>query len=80
MNRNFNDKDDNDMILGAVHKFPDICLVAEENPRQHQLGGKLMMAVRPVIASNRVSYLLQLSSVESHSTSGRERKENSDVQ
>ena len=28
-----NDKDDNEMILGAVHKSPGICLTAEENPR-----------------------------------------------
>ena len=27
-----NDKDDNEMIPGAVHRSPDICLMAEENP------------------------------------------------
>ena len=26
-----NDKDDNEMILGAVNRSPDICLAAEEN-------------------------------------------------
>ena len=28
-----NDKSDNEMILGAVHKYPDICLPAEENAK-----------------------------------------------
>ena len=29
-----NDKSDNEMILGAVHRSPDICLTAEETPRK----------------------------------------------
>ena len=33
-----NDKVDNEMILGAVHRSPGICLTAEENPRKPQLG------------------------------------------
>ena len=37
-----NDKGDNEMILGAVHSSPGICLTAEENPRKSQLGGRLM--------------------------------------
>ena len=37
-----NDKGDNEMILGAVHRSPDICLTAEENPRKPQLGDRLM--------------------------------------
>ena len=36
-----NDKDDNAIILGAVHRFPGICLTAEENPRKRQLGDRL---------------------------------------
>ena len=28
-----NDKGDNEMILGAVHRSPSICFTAEENPR-----------------------------------------------
>ena len=36
------DKGDNEMILGAVHRSPGICLTAEENPRKHQLGDRLM--------------------------------------
>ena len=32
-----NDKGDNGMILGAVHRSPGICLTAEENPRKTQL-------------------------------------------
>ena len=37
-----NDKGDNEMILGAVHEYPGICLTAEENPRKPQLGDRLM--------------------------------------
>ena len=37
-----NDKGDNEMILGAVHRSPGICLTAEENPRKSQLGDRLM--------------------------------------
>ena len=29
-----NDKGDNEMILGAVHRSPGICHTAEENPRK----------------------------------------------
>ena len=65
-----NDKDDNEMILGAVERSRGICLTAEECPRKSQLGDRLMKgAVRPVIASNGVSFL-QMRSVGSHSRSG----------
>ena len=37
-----NDKGDNEMILGAVHRSPGICLTAEETPRKPQLGERLM--------------------------------------
>ena len=37
-----NDKGDNKMILGGVHRSPDICLTSEENPRKPQLGDRLM--------------------------------------
>ena len=37
-----NDKGDNVMIPGAVHRSPGICLTAEENPRKPQLGDHLM--------------------------------------
>ena len=33
-----NDMGDNEMIRGAVHRSPGICLTAEENPRKPQLG------------------------------------------
>jgi hypothetical protein len=48
-----NDKDGNEMILGAVHRSPDICLTAEENPRRPFDEGTL----RPAIASNGVPFL-----------------------
>ena len=66
-----NDKDDNEMILGAVHRSPGICLTADENPKKPQLGDCLMKGVvRPVIASNGVPFL-QIMSVGSHRKSGR---------
>ena len=34
-----NDKSNNEMIPGDVHRFPGICLTAEENSGQPQLGG-----------------------------------------
>ena len=34
-------KGDNEMILGAVHRYTGICLIAEENPRKPQLGDHL---------------------------------------
>ena len=37
-----NDKDDNEMVQGAVHRSPGICLTAEENPRIPQLGDRMM--------------------------------------
>ena len=52
-----NDKGDNEMILGAVHISPGICLAAEEPQSDEGTG-------RPVIASNGVPYL-QMRSVES---------------
>ena len=36
------DKGDNEMILGAVHRSPGISLTAEENPKKPQLGDRLM--------------------------------------
>ena len=37
-----NDKGDNEMILGPVHRSPGFCLIAEENPRKPQLGDHLI--------------------------------------
>ena len=37
-----NDKDNIEMIPGDVHRSPGICLTAEENPRNPQLGDRLM--------------------------------------
>ena len=37
-----NEEGDNEMILGAVHRSPGICLTAVENPRKPQLGDRLM--------------------------------------
>ena len=36
-----NDKDDNEMIPGTVHRSPGICLTAEENPGKPELGDRL---------------------------------------
>ena len=37
-----NDVGDNEMMPGAVHRSPDICLTAEENPRKPLLGDRLI--------------------------------------
>ena len=37
-----NDKDNNEMIPGAEHRSPGICLKVEENPGKPQLGNRLM--------------------------------------
>ena len=37
-----NDKGDNEMIPGAVHRSPGICLTAEKSPGKPQLGDRLM--------------------------------------
>ena len=37
-----NDKGDNEMMPGAVHRSPGIYLSAEENPGESQLGDRLM--------------------------------------
>ena len=37
-----NDKGDYEMIPGAVHRSPGICLTAEENSKKPQLGDRLM--------------------------------------
>ena len=68
-----NDKDDNEMIPGAVHRSPGICLTAEVNPRRPFDEG----AVGPVIASYGDSFL-QMRSVGSHSTSGKEKEGNNE--
>ena len=52
-----NDKGDNEMIPGAVHRSPGICLTAEENPGKPQLGDRLMKVVQLVIVSNGVPFL-----------------------
>jgi hypothetical protein len=37
-----NDKHDNEMIPGVVHRSPGICLTAEENPKKPQVGNHHM--------------------------------------
>ena len=37
-----NDKGDDEMIPGAVHRSPGLCLTTEENARKPQLGDRLM--------------------------------------
>ena len=66
-----NDKSDNEMILGAVHRSPGICLTSEEkNQKNSARRPSDEGAVRRVIASNGLPFL-QIRSVGSHSTSGR---------
>ena len=39
-----NDKGDNEMIPGTVHRYPGICLTDEKNPGKPQLGDRLIKA------------------------------------
>ena len=69
-----NDKANNEMTRGAVHRSPGICLRAEENPGKPQLGDRLTKRLwDQFIASNGVSFF-QMRSVGSHSTWGREKE------
>jgi hypothetical protein len=43
-----NQKGDNEVKLGVVHRSSGICLTAEENTGKHQLGDHLMEGVQPV--------------------------------
>ena len=44
---------------GAVHRSPGIYLTTKENSGKARLGGRLMKAVRPVIASNDIGRIAQ---------------------
>ena len=58
-----------------MHRCPGVYLTAEENIGKPQLGDRLMKAVRPVITSNGIPYLL-IRSVGLHSMSEREKEGN----
>ena len=58
------------MILGAVHRSPGIGLTTEESPKT---SARRPSDVQTIIASNGVPFL-QMRSVASHSTSGREKE------
>ena len=69
-----NDKGDNEMTLGAVHRCFGISLTAEENPQKTSARRPSDEgAMRSVIASNGVLFL-QMRPVGPHSTSGREKE------
>ena len=61
------------MILGAVQRSLDICHTAEDHSGKPQIEDRLLKDVRPAVTSDRVP-LTKMSSVESHSTSGREKE------
>ena len=64
------------MILWAEHRFPGICLTAEENPRKPQIGDRLMKGLCDQSSPQMGSISLQMRSVVSHSTLGREKEGN----
>ena len=67
-------KCDNEMILGAVHRSPGICLIAEQNPRKSELGDRLMKGLCDLSSPQmRIPYFL-MKSVGSHCTSGRKKE------
>ena len=59
-----------DVKQAVVHRS-DIYLAVKENSGKLQLEDRILKIVRPVIASNGIPYL-QMTSVGSHKTSGRE--------
>ena len=61
------------MIPGALHISSGIYSTAKENPEKPEIGGHLLKAVRLVTISVGVPFL-QMRSVGSHSTSGREKE------
>ena len=63
---------------GAVHRSPCIYLMTEENPRTHQLGDSSDDGFTTSYRLNGVPYL-QIMSVISHSTSGREKEGIKDI-
>ena len=45
-----NDNGGNEMIHGAVNRYPGIYLTAEENPKKPQLGGYMMKVVQVLLS------------------------------
>ena len=71
-----NNNGENEMISEAVHRSPGICLTSEENPGKSELGDRLMKRLCDQSLSQMGSLTSQIRSVESHSTSGREKEGN----
>ena len=65
------DRVDNEIIPGAVHRSPGVCLMPEETPGKPQLGDRLM---KRLFASNEVPFLHMRSVVLTARQEGR-RKE-----
>ena len=68
-----NDKGDNEMIPGALHRSPGIYFKAEKNPRVTSARRPSMKILRPVITSNGIPNF-RIRPVGSYSTSGMEKK------
>ena len=70
-----NDKGDNGIIQGAVHKSPGIYLTVRENSGKSHLGDRLIKVMGSVIASNGIPYLQMMwLGPYSRPTSGREKE------
>ena len=67
-----------EMIPGAVHRYPGIHLTAEDILGKPQLGDNLKKAVRPVISSNGIPYLQMAYEIAQHIRKGEGRKEGKD--
>ena len=61
-----NDKGDNEIILGAVHRSPGIVLTAEKNPRKPQLGESLMKGLHDQSSPQMASLSSKMRLVGSH--------------
>ena len=51
-----NNKDDNEIIQGAVHRSPGICLMTEEHSGKSQIGYRLMLCDQPLLPQ--IKYIL----------------------
>ena len=74
-----NDKGDNELIPGAAHRSPGICLTAEESSGKPQLGDRLMKGLCYQSSPQMGVTFLQMRTMGSHGTR-EERKEGKDGQ
>ena len=68
------DMGDSEMMPGAVHKSPVICLTAEENPEKAQLEDHLTKFCNQLSPQNGVPYIHEVDRIAQHVRKGEGRK------